>query len=151
MTSIRRPRRRLLVVAAAVVGLIVSAVAAADNVADDVDDSVGFVTGAPGSTVSVAWRIHETGNDGCSASDATPVSVGIAPSGPVSASATSLTFTTCETWQGVTFTIAADAEAASDAAPGRPPPADPGPADRPRGAGTRPRRRRAPRCTRGRR
>jgi hypothetical protein len=104
-----RPRRRLLVVVAAITALTVSAVAAADNVEDDVVDSSGVVTGAPGGSADVAWRVHETGNDGCSATEATPVSVGIAPSGPVSASTTSLTFTSCDTWQSVTFTIAGDA------------------------------------------
>lgn len=112
MSAILRTRLGLVALASALALLALVGVASADNVADDVQDSAGIVVGAPGAAVTVSWRVHETGNDGCVATAATPVSVGISPSGPVSASATVLTFTSCETWQSVTFTIA------SDAAPG---------------------------------
>ena len=83
-----------------------SAVASADNI--QIEGS-GNVTVEPGSSVVIAWRIHETSNDGCSAATGAPVVVSISPSGPVSASESTLTFTTCGSSQGVTFTVAGDA------------------------------------------
>jgi hypothetical protein len=89
--------------------LSASAVASADNVQTDGVDSSGVATAAPGSSVSIGWKIHETGNDGCAPADGSPSVVSIAPSGPVTASELSLIFTSCETLQSVTFTVAADA------------------------------------------
>ena len=102
-----RPRRQLLVVAAAVTALCASAVASADNI--QIEGS-GDVSAEPGSTVVIAWKIHESGGDpSCSAENGAPVVVSVSPSGPVSASASTLTFTTCGSSQSVTFTVAADA------------------------------------------
>ena len=102
-----RPRRQLLVVAAAVTALCASAVASADNI--QIEGS-GDVYAEPGSTVVIAWKIHESGGDpSCSAENGAPVVVSVSPSGPVSASASTLTFTTCGSSQSVTFTVAADA------------------------------------------
>jgi hypothetical protein len=99
-------RRRCLVVAVAVIALGASAVASADNI--QIEGS-GDVTTDPGTSVVIAWSIHETGNDGCSAELGAPVVVSVSPSGPVSASESTLTFTTCGPSQGVTFTVAGDA------------------------------------------
>ena len=101
-----RLRRRLLVVAAAVTALGASAVASADNI--QIEGS-GDVTVDPGSSVVIAWRIHETGSDGCSVEPGAPVVVTVSPSGPVSASSSTLTFTSCGSAQGVMFTVAGDA------------------------------------------
>jgi HYR domain len=98
-------RRSLLVVAAAVTALGASAVASADNI--QIEGS-GDRTVEPGSSVVIAWRIHETSGD-CNVEPGAPVVVTVTPSGPVSASASTLTFTTCGSSQGVTFTVAADA------------------------------------------
>ncbi len=86
--------------------LTASTIASADNVQSDVVDSSGVVTATPGSTVSIGWRIHDTGGDGvCSAETGAPVVVTISPSSSVTASESTLTFTTCDTWQSVTFTV----------------------------------------------
>lgn len=105
-----RVRRRLLVAAVALAALTVSTVASADSVQNDiVDTAAEVVTAAPGSSVAIGWRIHETSNDGCSPAMGAPSVVTVSPSGPVTASASTLTFTSCETWQSVTFTVAGDA------------------------------------------
>lgn len=105
-----RGRRRRLVAAAVFAALIASAVASADNVQNDiVDTAAGVVTATPGSSVAIGWRIHETSNDGCSPAMGAPSVVTVSPSGPVTASESTLTFTTCETSQSVTFTVAGDA------------------------------------------
>ncbi|MDX6423235.1 MAG: hypothetical protein QOI67_706 [Gaiellaceae bacterium] len=96
--------------AAAVAALSVSAIASADNVQNDVVDSSGIVTASPGSSVAIGWRIQETGSDGvCSPATGAPTIVSVSPSGPVVASDSALTFTSCGSWQSVTFTVAADA------------------------------------------
>jgi hypothetical protein len=104
-----RGRRRLLVAAAALIALSMSAIASADNIQNNVVDSSGVVTAAPGSTVSIAWRIHETGSGGCAPANGAPTIVLIAPSGPIGASDATLTFTSCDSWQSVTFTVAGGA------------------------------------------
>ena len=101
-----RLRRLRLVVAVAVLALGAAAVASADNI--QIEGS-GDVAAEPGSSVVIAWRIHETGSDGCSVNPDAPVVVTVTPSGPVSASASTLTFTACGSSQGVIFTVAADA------------------------------------------
>ena len=84
-----------------------SAAASADNI--QIEGS-GDVTVGPGSSVVIAWRIHESGSDpSCSAETGAPVVVSVSASGPVSASESILTFTTCGSSQGVTFTVAGDA------------------------------------------
>jgi hypothetical protein len=103
MSKLRRLR---LIVAVAVMALGASAVASADNI--QIEGS-GDVSAAPGSSVVIAWRIHQTGSDGCSAALGAPVVVSVSPSGPVSASQSTLTFTNCGSPQGVTFTVASDA------------------------------------------
>ena len=100
-----RLRRSLLIVAAAVAALSASTAASADNV--QLDGSA-VVTAEPGSSVAIAGRIHETGNDGCSA-ETKPVVITVSPSGPVSAAESTLTFTSCGSSQSITFTVAADA------------------------------------------
>ena len=110
MRHVLRPRLRLLVAAAAVgLAALSASVASADNVQSDGVDSSGVVTAAPGSSVAIGWSIHETGNDGCSAENGAPVVLSISASGPISASSTTLTFTSCGSSQSVTFTVAGDA------------------------------------------
>jgi hypothetical protein len=104
-----RLRRRLVLVAATVAALGASTVASADNIQIEGVDSSGVVTAAPGSSVVIGWKVHQTGNDGCSAETGAPVVVSVSPSGPVSASASTLTFTSCGSSQSVTFTVAGDA------------------------------------------
>jgi HYR domain len=105
-----RPRRRLVALAAAVAALTASTAASADNIQDNVDSS-GVITVAPGGTVAVSWRVHETANDGCSAATGEPSVVSVNPSDPVTASQASLTFTSCESWQSIAFTVPVDAAA----------------------------------------
>ena len=104
-----RGRRRLLVAAAALIALSMSAIASADNIQNSGVDSSGVVTVVPGGSVSIAWRIHETGSDGCAPANGAPTIVSIAPSGPIIASDATLTFTSCDSWQSVTFTVAGGA------------------------------------------
>jgi HYR domain len=98
----------MLVIAAAVAALTASTAASADTVNDNVDSS-GIVTASPGSSVAVSWRIHETANDGCSPATGQPSILSVTPSGPITASSASLTFTSCESLQSITFTVAAGA------------------------------------------
>ena len=49
---------------AVLAALTAAAVAAGDNLQNDVVDSSGIVTASPGSSVAIGWRIHETGSDG---------------------------------------------------------------------------------------
>ena len=110
MRQVLRPRRLLLVAAAAfLAALCASSVASADNVQADGVDSSGIVAAAPGTNVTVGWSIHETGNDGCSAETGAPVVLSITASGPISPSSSTLTFASCGSSQGVTFAVAADA------------------------------------------
>lgn len=103
-------RRRLLLATAVLAALMAAAVAAGDNLQNDIVDSSGVVTATPGSSVPISWRIHETGSDGvCSPATGAPTIVSVSPSGPVAASDSTLTFTSCDSWQSVTFTVAADA------------------------------------------
>jgi hypothetical protein len=105
-----RVRRRLLVAAAVLAAMTLSTVASADNVQNDiVDTAAGVVTAAPGSSVAIGWRIHETGSNGCSPATGAPTVVTISPSGPVAPSASTLTFTSCEALQSVTFNVAGGA------------------------------------------
>lgn len=101
-----RLRRKLLVVAAVVAALSASTAASADTVKLDGSE---VVTAEAGTSVSIGWRIHETGNDGCSAETGAPVVVSVSPSGPVTAAESTLTFTSCGVLQSVTFTVAAGA------------------------------------------
>jgi hypothetical protein len=96
-------------VAAVLAALIVSAVAAGDIVQTNGVDSSGVVTADPGTSVGVGWRIHDPGGDDCAPATGAPTVVTVTPSGPVSPSESTLTFTSCETWQTVTFTVAGDA------------------------------------------
>src|SRR5688500_2439749 len=98
-------RRKLVLTAATVAALVAAAIASADNLQIQGVDSSGVATAAPGGSVAIEWRIHEIGNDGCNADPATPVVVSVSPSGPVTPSDSTLTFTSCETWQSVTFTV----------------------------------------------
>ena len=97
-----------MALAAAVAALTGSTAASADNIQDTVDSS-GVVSAAPGSTIAVSWRIHETANDGCSPATGASAVVSVSPSGPVTASQPSLIFTSCESWQSVTFNVPVDA------------------------------------------
>ncbi len=54
-----------MLVAAVLAALTAAAVAAGDNLQNDVVDSSGIVTAAPGSSVAIGWRIHETGHRRC--------------------------------------------------------------------------------------
>jgi hypothetical protein len=99
-----------MLVAVGLAALTAAAVAAGDNVQNDIVDSSGVVIASPGGSVAIAWRIHETGSDGvCSPATGAPTVVSVSPSGPVVASDSALTFTSCDSWQSVTFTVAADA------------------------------------------
>ena len=105
-----RLRRRVLL-AAVLAALALSAIASADNIQNDVIDSSGIVTVAQGGSVSIGWTIHDPGGAGCSAADGAPVvvTVDVSPSGPVTPTDSTLTFTACETPQSLTFTVAPDA------------------------------------------
>ena len=105
-----RSRRRWVLLAAGVAALCASAVAVGDNVQSDVGSS-GVVTAEPGTSVAIGWSIHESGEGGlCAPAEGAPTIVSVTPSGPVSAASDpTLTFTSCESSQSVTFNVAADA------------------------------------------
>ena len=62
-----RPRRLVLMAVAVLAALAAAAIAAADNIQIQGVDSSGVAIVAPGDSVVIEWRIHETGSDGCSA------------------------------------------------------------------------------------
>ena len=102
-----RLRRRVLM-AAAVAALAVSAIASADNIQIDGIDSRGRHGRARGQRLVIGWTIHETGGDGCSAEDGAPVVVTVSPLRPGDPPDSTLTFTSCESPQSVTFTVAGE-------------------------------------------
>jgi hypothetical protein len=94
---------------AVILAMVFTSLALADNVNNDVAANPGSDTFTAGGTTSVGYKIVATGGDlqaGCNAADATPATVTInAPAG-VTPTPGSLTFTTCNTFQDVTFTSA---------------------------------------------
>ncbi len=103
-----RNRRLLGALVTTSMFMALAGVAMADNVVNDVSSSGGDTFAAGGST-TVGYKIVATGNQqgdpqaGCNASDATPATVTVnVPSG-VNVSPSSLTFTSCNDFQDVTF------------------------------------------------
>jgi hypothetical protein len=90
---------------AVVFALLVTSLALADNIVNDVVATVDDTFTAPGSTV-VRYKVNSTGGDnqvGCNASDGTPLTITLNVPAGVTSSTTSLTFNACNVFQSVTF------------------------------------------------
>jgi hypothetical protein len=90
----------------AIGALAMSGVAYADNVQSDVDSTASIETITAGGSTTVGYRIAQNNGDGqvgCNASDGSPATVNINHPQGVTASATSLTFNSCGTFQQATF------------------------------------------------
>ncbi len=91
-------RRLILLGIVFILALAVPLIAFADNVVNDVTGSAATNTFTAGGSLTVAYRINATGNDGqqsCNASDGSPATVTINVPASVTATPSTLLFTEC--------------------------------------------------------